>query len=145
MMRRMVSSLYFGITGRSREVPASGPVCTVVVPSKMLGRPVVRIVVRGQSVAAHLDAVDHRPRSVAGHVEVAAGQGDAEPVAGGDDDGGRPDLDVQIDGLAGRQRLFARMPVPRAVRQTGLLVQLAVGRAQPAHAEHTVGIDRVHQ
>ena len=66
----------------------------------------------------------------------------ADPIARRHHDAGRPDLDVQLVHLAGRERLPLVVGVIRPVGQRQLRVELAVRGAQPALRDRRVRIER---
>ena len=73
---------------------------------------------------------------------VAAQDAEPDPVPGGHDDAGRPDLHVELVDLTGGQRLDLIVRVPRLVLCAERAVQLSVRCPQPALAH---GAQRVHR
>jgi hypothetical protein len=73
-------------------------------------RPVDRIVVQKRSDAGK--GIAHIRQPVAGGARkniVLAAHAERQAIAGGDDDAGRPDLDIELVNLAGHQQLFLVM------------------------------------
>src|SRR3954468_6506110 len=95
-------------------------------------RPVGRVVMREGAAALHrMLHVRERGR---GFVVLVVAPADVErdPVARGDDDAGRPDLDVELDRFSRFQFLKLIMGVIGPVGKRALRVELTMGSAQPA-------------
>ncbi len=66
----------------------------------------------------------------------------ANAVARRHDDAGRPDLDVELVDLSGRERLLLVVRMVRPVGQRARRIELAVRRAQPALRDRRARIER---
>ena len=92
----------------------------------------LRGTIAGIVVLERTDAGEHRPERAepggrpAGIFVIAPAYRQSDAMAGGYDDAGRPDLDVQLVDLAGLQRLLLVVRVVRAVRQRERRVELSL-------------------
>jgi hypothetical protein len=73
---------------------------------------------------------------------IPAADGDRERKAGGHDNAGRPDLDVELDGLARGERLDFVVRVVRAIGEAQLDIELAVRCAKPSLSDWRVRVER---
>jgi len=88
------------------------------------------------------DAATYRRLLEAGVDVVPAPDGEADPVALGHDDGGRPDLHVQVVDLPRDERLLFVMRVVGPVGQRERGVELAVRDPEPPLCNRGVGVQR---
>src|SRR5947199_1353658 len=97
------------------------------------GWAVARIVVQERTAAAQLVLEVRQPcaRAFLPFV-VAPSHAERQAIAWRHDDAGRPDLDVEHHRLSGLERLAFIVLVIRAPGLAELLVELAMGGAQPA-------------
>src|SRR2546430_11409070 len=107
-----------------------------------LRRPVGRVVVHEGAAALHRVLHVGKRRRLACVFVVLAAQGQRHAVAGRHDDAGRPDLDVELDRRAGRERLLLVVGMPGAVRPRELRIELAVRGAQPSLPDWRMRIER---
>ena len=73
---------------------------------------------------------------------IFSAHGEADAGAGRHYDASRPDLDVQLDDLAGSQRLLLIVSVIRPGGSAQLAIKLAMRSPEPALCDRSVRIDR---
>ena len=137
------SFIFAGTTGNSRYPCLSPAKMQRGLPTEDLPRPVDRIVVQERPAALQLVLEVRQPPARAAAVFVVlAAHGQRDAIAGRHHDRGRPQLDVELDRRAGRQRLLLVVGVIGPVGRRELRVELAVRGAQPALRDRRVRIDR---
>ena len=105
-------------------------------------RPVARIIVQERPAAGELVLEIRQPSAARpGIFVVLAADGERDAIARRHHDRGRPDLDIELDHLAGLERLLLVVGVIGPVGRRELLVELAVRGAQPALADRRMRID----
>src|SRR5689334_10867828 len=109
-------------------------------------RPITRVVVQERPATAQLVLEIGEPGAGrALPLVVAATHRDGEAMAWRHHDGSGPQLDVELNGLAGLQRLHLVVRVIRPVVGGELLIELAVRRAKPALSDRRMRIDRARE
>src|SRR6266699_2719645 len=86
----------------------------------------------------HVGETSERP----GMLVIPAADAQPDAVAGGNDDGSRPDFHIELDDLPGLQRLRFVMRVVGPIRRGTLRVELAMRGAQPALPDGRMRIER---
>ena len=116
-----------------------------VLAAENLRRPVQRIGVRERPDALHRIGRVRQRRVGAVDLVVLAAHRQRQAIALRHHDRGRPDLDVELDRLAGLQRPFLVVGVIRPIGLALLRIELAVRGAQPAEADRHARIVRADE
>src|SRR6266516_5188365 len=95
-------------------------------------RTVDRVVMHERAAAGHRVLHVGETGGLPGMLVILAAAAQPDAVAGGNDDGSRPDFHIELDDLPGLQRLQFVMRVVGPIRRGTLRVELAMRGAQPA-------------
>ena len=141
---RVLTSSFVGMTGRSRVDGCCRPRVHGRDAAVDVCRAVVGIGMGVDADPSHLRALEVTELGrFLGAFELVVGAADAEtdPIPRGHHDRGRPDLHVELDRLAGDERLDLVVGVPRPPWLGPLPVELAVRCPQPSLSDRRVWID----
>ena len=119
------------MTGSSRYGAWSPPKCSVFTAAEDLRRAIARIGVGERADAFHRIGRVRQRRVGAVVLVVLAAHGEPDAIARRHHDAGRPDLDVELDRLARRERPLLVVGVPRPIGQ-GALRDRACGARRAA-------------
>ena len=110
---------------------------------KDLGRSVARVFVQERAAPFKLILEVRQPAAARSLVLVIlSAHSEADAVASRHDDGGWPDLNVQLDYLAWSQRLLLIVGVIRPVRCAQVRIELAVRGPEPSLTDGSMRINR---